>query len=77
VWFPLDPLCVRAHAIVTASLWVHRPTQAAKRAELERELEQLEDEKRKTEELLQLRGDQFQLLMHSILDFQRTVEESM
>ena len=35
----------------------------------------LEVDRERTEALLALRRDQFQLLMHSLLDFQRTIDE--
>lgn len=52
-----------------------RPSQEAKRVELEARLAALEEERARTEALFNLRRDQFQLLMHSIIDFQRTVDE--
>ncbi len=52
-------------------------SQAVKRTALQAELQELEEERRRVDELLTLRRSQFQLLIHTVLDFQRTVEESM
>ena len=50
---------------------------SSSREALQTELQQLDVEKRRIEDLLVLRRSQFQLLMHAILDFQRTAEETV